>query len=550
MYGEAGARGAMANLLDKDGLSPAEITATTGATLWNVGLFVLWAALVVFTVIHHEFWRDEVGALSLAIASPSIWSVPLTIHGEGHPAVWYILLRGAYDLVHATWALPLVSVVVAALAIVIFLARAPFSVWWKALFVVSVLPVYEYSVMARNYGISMLLMFAFAAVYAGKRYRPILLGVLLFLLANTNIHSSMLVGMYLMIWFYHRLFASTSRGPGVFGRVGLTTLVAMGIAAAGIAACVATIYPTYNDVAYSFPGDWLARAFKAVLVPGTYIYDLLFPITRPLAKFANTLLLYALALGLLVDPILCAGILAATWLFALMFSELYGGMLRHQGLLVIFIISLYWIASARRREAAGIVLAQRRVLSRYYAFALCVVLPLFFALTAVRGAGKIIRDVKHPVSESEAAARLIGNDPRLKDAIVIAEPDYVGMSLHYYISNQQYLIRERRFGDSVRFARSSILDLSIKDLLRCAQSLHRQTGKPIVILLVHDLVDSPVEQVIPFSFAWYFRYSPEELAEFRAATEHIATLRDAVDADGKNAAGNGDVENYDVYLVK
>jgi len=236
MYGEAGARGAMANLLDKDGLSPAEITATTGATLWNVGLFVLWAALVVFTVIHHEFWRDEVGALSLAIASPSIWSVPLTIHGEGHPAVWYILLRGAYDLVHATWALPLVSVVVAALAIVIFLARAPFSVWWKALFVVSVLPVYEYSVMARNYGISMLLMFAFAAVYAGKRYRPILLGVLLFLLANTNIHSSMLVGMYLMIWFYHRLFASTSRGPGVFGRVGLTTLVAMGIAAAGIAA--------------------------------------------------------------------------------------------------------------------------------------------------------------------------------------------------------------------------------------------------------------------------------------------------------------------------
>jgi hypothetical protein len=539
----------MADMLEKNGLSAAEVTSSTGSTLWKAGLFIIWAGLVLFTIAHHEFWRDEVGALSLAIESPNLWSVPLTIHGESHPAIWYLLLRAAFNLLHATWVLPLVSFLVAALAIWLFLARAPFSVWWKALFVLSVLPVYEYSVMARNYGISMLLMFAFAAEYSGKRYRPMLLGTLLFLLANTNVHSAMLAGVFLTIWFLHRVFTRTSPAHGETARFGIATIAAMALALLGIAACVATIYPTYNDLAYSVSPHWLTRAERAIRVPGFYIDDLLYPMNWPPPIFADTALLFVLALGLLIDPILCAGALAGVWLFALMFAEVYEGELRHQGLLVIFFVSLYWIASVRRRRGAAPEVPWRRVQSHLYAFVLSVVLPLFFALGVVRGAGKIIRDVDHPVSESQAAARLIGKDPRLKDAIVIAEPDYVGMSLHYYVNNQQYLVRERRFGDSVRFARSSILDLSITDLLSCAQRLHQETGKPVLILLSHPLVESAAEQVVAVSYAWHFRYSPLELAQFRAATEHIATLRDAIDADGRDALASGNIENYDVYLL-
>jgi hypothetical protein len=541
----------MADMLQKNELSPAELTSSSGSALWKAGLFVIWAVLVLFTIAHHEFWRDEVGALSLAIESPSLWSVPLTIHGESHPAIWYLLLRAAFNLVHATWVLPLVSFLVAALAIWLFLVRAPFAVWWKALFVLSVLPVYEYSVMARNYGISMLLMFAFAAEYAGERYRPLLLGTLLFLLANTNVHSAMLAGVFLTIWFLHRVFTRTPPAQGDTGRFGFTTIAAFALALLGIAACVATIYPTYNDLAYSFSPHWLTRAERAIRVPGLYIDDLLFPMTWPPPIFADTALLFVLALGLLIEPILCAGALAGIWLFALIFAEVYEGELRHQGLLVIFFVSLYWIASVRRRSGAAPEVRWRRAPSYLYAFVLSVVLPLFFALGVVRGAGKIIRDVDHPVSESQAAARLISKDPRLKDAIVIAEPDYVGMSLHYYINNQQYLVRERRFGDSVRFARSSILDLSITDILSRAQRLHQETGKPVLILLSPVLVESAEEQVVAVSYAWHFRYSPRELVQFRAATEHIATLRDAVDADGRDAlaSGNGNLENYDIYLL-
>ncbi len=443
---------------------------------------------------------------------------------------------------HATWALPLVSFLVAAAAVLIFLLRAPFPIWWKALFVVSVLPAYEYSVMARNYGISMLLMFAFASVYTGKRYRPIALGVVLLLLANTNVHSAILVGAYLVMWLYERLARRAANVTGLYERIGGATLLAMGIAALGIVACFATIYPTYNDlIGHGVRnGNPLWLAAKSFILPGEMFGDLLLEVTNRPAIIIDSLILFALALGLLVEPILCAVALGAVWTFALFFSEVYTGALRHEGLLFVFLISLYWIAAARRAPRPAGAGAPYPVHARLFTLALSVMLPLVLALMSVRSAQTIIHDLRYPVTESAAAGRLIRDDRRLKDAIVIAEPDYVGMALRYYVPNTQYLVRERRFGDSVRFARSSVLDLSLADLLACARRLQQTTGKPVVILLAHELVDAPQEQVTRFSYAWSFRYSAQELAQFRASTEHLATLRDAP----------GSSENYDVYLLK
>src|SRR5262245_41501035 len=56
------------------------------------GLFILWFTLVIFMAWHHTFWRDEVRALSLALEGDSFVEMLTSLHGEGHPAVWYLLL--------------------------------------------------------------------------------------------------------------------------------------------------------------------------------------------------------------------------------------------------------------------------------------------------------------------------------------------------------------------------------------------------------------------------------------------------------------------------
>src|SRR5262245_6523773 len=102
--------------------------------LWCSIIFAAWAAMVVVAELHHEFWRDEVRALSLALDADGLLSIPATIHGEGHPALWYLLLRASYDIFGTKVVLPLLNLFIAAAAVVIFLWRAPFSLWWKALF--------------------------------------------------------------------------------------------------------------------------------------------------------------------------------------------------------------------------------------------------------------------------------------------------------------------------------------------------------------------------------------------------------------------------------
>ena len=82
---------------------------------------MVWLAIVLSTAWHHEFWRDEVRALSIAIAVPSWWELSDFVKTEGHPVVWYALLRITHQVLGSLLALPVASVLSAGGAVLIFL---------------------------------------------------------------------------------------------------------------------------------------------------------------------------------------------------------------------------------------------------------------------------------------------------------------------------------------------------------------------------------------------------------------------------------------------
>ncbi|XKM38641.1 hypothetical protein A4U53_006805 (plasmid) [Rhizobium ruizarguesonis] len=55
--------------------------------------------------------------------------------------------------------------------------------------------------MARNYGISALLLFVITANYQAWRTRGYLISGLFFLLANTNVIAAIMTGAFILIWF-------------------------------------------------------------------------------------------------------------------------------------------------------------------------------------------------------------------------------------------------------------------------------------------------------------------------------------------------------------
>lgn len=210
-----------------------------------LALFALWFGFVCFAAWNHAVWRDEVRALSLALQGDNVFAMLKGIHGEGHPAVWYLFLRGAHVLVGRPEVLQVVSLAVASAAFLLLVLRSPFDLPMIALLLISPFAVSEFSVVARNYGISMLVLFLIAVCYERHRNRGMLLGVLLFVLSNCNAHSVLLVMAFLLFW----LVDIVADGSVERSRVLRTFLLNAVVATLGIATCAVTVFPTFNDAA-------------------------------------------------------------------------------------------------------------------------------------------------------------------------------------------------------------------------------------------------------------------------------------------------------------
>ena len=120
----------------------------------RLGVFAVWLALVVFMSSRHVFWRDEGRALSIALQGDGWGEMLVRLRGEGHPAVWYVLLRAVHGMIAGAAVLPVVAISAISVAALMLLFLSPFPLWLVGLILATGPFLFEYSVMARNYGIS------------------------------------------------------------------------------------------------------------------------------------------------------------------------------------------------------------------------------------------------------------------------------------------------------------------------------------------------------------------------------------------------------------
>ncbi|HEX4196791.1 MAG TPA: hypothetical protein VHZ26_05060 [Caulobacteraceae bacterium] len=500
----------------------------------------IWLCLVVLGVSHHVFWRDEVRALSLALQGDSPVGFFKAIHGEGHPAVWFVLLRSAYAIFRRPQVLPALALVVAIASMLILALRSPFKWPLIGLILFSHFALFEYSVTARNYGISMLLVFAFAALYPTHRRRGVVLGGLLFLLANCNVHSVILAGGFLLLWFIDLLQENGLKWTAAFRTFALNAA----IAALGVVACALTVFPTYNDagVATAPLSQAIPAAIKTIMDPASQFDELGVP--RPViaslppqaiglalaAQAVLSMLLFAATAGLIRRPGAFVAALASLIGLALLFAFGVEGGYRHQALWLVFLIALYWIHADPRGRLARPAAAQaveggfliRR--AGYFAFV------ALLSIQAIVGLFDVFDAVHpgNPWSRSRDLAQLVEGRPDLRQAVVIADPDYLVEPLAYYVSNPLFLMREHRFGAVVRFTKHAQLTLSLADVLANARWLHAQTGRPVVILLQNRLDQIAPNTPIKEGYDWVFSATPGQIHDFEAATIRLARLGPAI----------------------
>ncbi|WP_132388900.1 hypothetical protein [Novosphingobium sp. PhB165] len=492
----------------------------------------LWLGAVGLLAAQHVFWRDEVRALTIATTGDTVSEMFLALRGDGHPMLWYLLLRSGYALIGKA-ALPVISWLIGLAAVVLLIWRAPLSWGMRLLIVFGHFALWEYVVMARNYGISMLLMFVFAAAYPRWRLRGIWLVLPLALLANTNVHSMLLSWLLLGVWLLERWPRGGGRAEVRDWALRLV-LPAGGILALASLACFLTVWPPFNDAAQGAGGHNLLRAIAAVGLPGIgFMLDadagLWIQLPFSAALLASLFVLWGRPLHFLAA-------LAGLCGMSLFFAVIYPGGERHQALWLVLLLTLWWMRlDADRRDGVDEPAKGRdAVLRKAGHYGLVALLLRQILLTFA----EVAASFHAPYSRAADLGALIAQRPELSRAIIIADPDYLIEALPYYAPhNLVWQIRRARFGAVNHFTKNAQLDITLDQVTQTAEALHRQYHRPVLILLQHA-PDACCTATIASGYNWTTHHTPEMARRFLERTRMLARYDSAVTD-----------ESYAVYLL-
>jgi hypothetical protein len=516
----------------------AESPPTRADRVIRIAAFAVWAVAVTYLASVHVFWRDEVRAFTLALRGDTVFDMLRAIHGEGHPALWYLLLRGAHAIAPLRAVLPAVAWTVAVGAMTLLVFRSPLRATVVVLILFGEMGLREYAVSARNYGIAMLVLFAIAWAYPRHRDRGLMLGFLLALLCNTNVPAALLAAALLLFWLIELIGEEGLRWTARYRHF----LLNAGLAAIGAALCFVEVFPTVNDAAVTpHPGGIGPAAVLAAIVSLGNSFPAFAPRVMgwtPLVSALFSILLVGSVVGLAKRPAAFLSSLAVLLSFELFFQLVYIGSYRHQALFLVYLIVMYWLAALGHggRWPASWRIQRPLAMAARAGTALFVML---LALQVPNGLGYAGAEASGvPASRSRDFARLLERE-RLLDATLIADPDVFLEPMPYYVPNPIYLLREQRYGDVVRFTRNARLHLTLDDILSAALMIHARTGKPVVIVLQRHLDPRAPPALFEDGYGATFSTDGDQIARFLAATRLLARFPPAISD-----------ESYDVYRLR
>jgi hypothetical protein len=285
------------------------------------------------------------------------------------------------------------------------------------------------------------------------------------------------------------------------------------------------------------PGSTFKELLGWRVAPAYFV----FPWTLVLVALGGPLMIGA-TFGLIERKGALLACLASLACLSVFFSLVYPGDYRHQATWLAFVIAMYWICwtpnRPMREQAASRGNGRSFALVRGIGFACFLVL---IGVQATLGLADLAfaAIVGTPESRSRDFAGLVSRRPELKDAILIGDPDYMLEAMHYYLPDPTYFVRERRYGEYVRFTRKARLDLTLGDILDEARAIRASTARPVAIVLAWRLGEIDPARVYRESYVWTFSAPGDQIERFREATTLLAQF--------PKATSN---ESYDVYLLK
>lgn len=467
-----------------------------GRTRFAAAVTLAFVLLGGIGLARHEMWRDELQAWLIPAGSGSPAELIHNLRYEGHPALWHSLLWIVSRFTQRPEAMQVLHLAISAAAVFLFARSAPFSRPVRALFALGYYPLYEYTVVSRNYGLGMLLLFAACALFPTRRRSYLPLAAVLALLANTNPYAWIVALAFAGALILEALLdRETWRGHGMDAALSLLLF----LAAAGMAAAQ-MIPPPDGQYATAWYLSWQTPRVARVLAT---LSRALLPVPRPGEPTAwNSNLLWAVHRGAatLVAPVLIAAAAAAlrrhrtalllylggtAALLGFTYVK-YVGYTRHHGAHFLLLLACLWIARAeaplgRQRDRA---------------------LALLLAINVVAGAWVYVQDLRRPFSAAKATADFL-RDPAYREANLVGYTDMTATPVSGYLGRPFFHPQSRTVGTYVLWNEARKPGLHFGEYCRVLRRQVRQRPEGIVLVTTHPA---------PICGA---RMQPEEIASFQ-----------------------------------
>ena len=155
-------------------------------TILFVLLLALYFSFHLFLILHHEAFRDEAQAWTIA-KNTTFSELFADLSIEGHPCLWFLIIRPFAKLGLSFRSFSYISLIFMTVSAAVFLFRAPFGNILKVISLFSFAFCYNSPVMPRTYCVITLLIMILAVLWPDRTEKPILYGCIIALLFQSHI---------------------------------------------------------------------------------------------------------------------------------------------------------------------------------------------------------------------------------------------------------------------------------------------------------------------------------------------------------------------------
>lgn len=485
----------------------------TQLKIWSL---IIWVIAAVFTIYHHEIWRDEMRALNIATLQDSFFELMHDLKNEGHPILWYIILKSSFLIYPQPTVLKITSFLIGFTTVCLFLRVYKTPIFISILYIFSVFMMWENTVMCRNYGISVLIIVIFTKLYNDRKFTLCIFSLIL--LCQTNI-----IGLVVSVCLFGYLIYKNAIEERI---ISIKKSVVFG----------AFIFISVLFFYYSTKTDSLSVLHNPELFNFKLMLSSLFFPSELLSAFFDGypvicfLVLLILIIYFIQDKIIFITFYIGCVLLNYIDSVIYGLSQRHLGVFFaffMFLVNQYYFSNSKFSDKYDLIKIKK--------WGNSYLLPVLFIVLAFINVLKCVNDIRYDISSSRAISEFISSNNKYKNAVIVSEPDFYSESISYYLDNKIYQPRENRYAKITRFITENKNELHLSQIIDFRDSLFITENKR-VLLMVKDCDFSSV-----FNKFEYPVYVQKTLYWKTTDLKRLTKLGDFNQSDGD--------ENYSLYEI-